>query len=182
MHLLFRTILHMLRSRRASALDATAVGSIRLRVMPTDLDVLGHMNNGVYLSIMDLGRMDLMVRSGAWKRLRSLGMYPVMANETISFRKSLQPWQRFDLETRIVGIDERAVYCEQRFVVDGEIFAKGFIRGRFLKRSGGVVSIAELSDAIGIDVTGFSPPEWMDEWGAHVALPATKAPAPNDWS
>ena len=150
--------------------------------MPADLDILGHMNNGVYLSIMDLGRFDLLVRSGVWARFQKLGYYPVVASETITFRKSLQPWQLFDLESRIVGYDAKAVYIEQRFVVDGEIFAKGFIRGRFLKRTGGVVSIAELSDAIGIDVTGFSPPEWMDEWGAHVALPATKAPAPNDWS
>ena len=181
MHLLFRTILHMLRSRRASALDATAVGSIRLRVMPTDLDVLGHMNNGVYLSIMDLGRMDLMVRSGAWKRLRSLGMYPVMANETISFRKSLQPWQRFDLETRIVGIDERAVYCEQRFVVDGEIYARAMTRARFLRKGGGVVSIDDLTRLLEVDAAHLTPPNWVKHWAADVALPSTRAEAPSTW-
>ncbi len=46
------------------------------RVLPTDLDVLGHMNNGVYLSIMDLGRMDLLQRSGIWSRLFGAGIFP----------------------------------------------------------------------------------------------------------
>ena len=180
--MIFRTILHMLRGRRGPRVGIHETGRVRLRVWPTDLDILGHMNNGVYLSIMDLGRFDLLVRSGVWARFQKLGYYPVVASETITFRKSLQPWQRYDLESRIVGYDAKAVYIEQRFVVDGEIFAKGFIRGRFLKRTGGVVSIAELSEAIGIDVGDFTPPEWMDEWGAHVALPPTKAPAPNDWA
>ena len=31
---------------------------------------------------------------------RARGWYPVMASATMTFRKSLQPWQRFDLESR----------------------------------------------------------------------------------
>src|SRR4051794_6150377 len=119
--MIFRTLLHMLRSRRRPPVQVHDVGTVTFRVLPTDLDVLGHMNNGVYFSIMDLGRMDLLIRSGAWKKMRDRGFYPVMANETITFRKSLQPWQRFDVESRIVGYDAKAVYVEQRFVVNGEI-------------------------------------------------------------
>ena len=33
-----------------------------MRVLPNDLDLLWHMNNGRYLSLMDQGRVDLMVR------------------------------------------------------------------------------------------------------------------------
>ena len=134
MNLIFRTVLQWFRSRRASRLGIHDVGRTPFHVLPTDLDVLGHMNNGVYFSLMDLGRLDLMVRAGAWKRLGELGYYPVASNETITFRKSLQPWQRFDLETRIVGYDDRAVFVEQRFVVKGEIYAQAFMRGRFPRR------------------------------------------------
>ena len=158
------------------------VGRVRMRVVPTDLDVLGHMNNGVYFSIMDLGRTDLMIRSGSWSILKAKGYYPVMGNESITFRKSLKPWQRFVLESRIVGYDAKAVYIEQRFVVNEEVFATMFIRGRFLKKSGGVVTIPELSQAIGVDVAGFPPPAWLDTWATDVALPPTRAEAPNDWS
>ena len=179
--MIFRTIFFMLRGRRGPRLHVHDVARTRLRVWPSDLDILGHMNNGVYLSIMDLGRMDLLVRSGVWAEFTRRGFYPVVASETITFRKSLQPWQRFDLETRIVGYDAKAVYVEQRFVVDGEVFARAFLRGRFLKKSGGVVTMAELSEAVGIDTTQLPPPEWLARWASDVAMPASKAPAPSDW-
>ncbi len=92
------------RARRGAALDPTDVSTVRFRVLPNDLDLQGHMNNGVYLSMMDLGRMDLMVRSGVWRELSARGYYPVVASSTITYRRSLDPWESYDLESRIVGI------------------------------------------------------------------------------
>lgn len=179
--MIFRTLLHMLRSRRRSPLGVHDVGTVRFRVLPTDLDVLGHMNNGVYLSIMDLGRMDVMIRSGAWARLRAHGFYPVMASATISYRKSLQPWQLFDVETRIIGYDDKNTFIEQRFVVDGEVYARAIGKARFLKK-GGPVTLAELSEVVGVDVTSLTPPDWVLRWAADVSLPSTRAEAPSIWS
>lgn len=153
-----------------------------MRVVPTDLDILGHMNNGVYFSLMDLGRMDLLIRSGAWAKLEARGFYPVMATETMTFRKSLTLWQRFEIQSRMTGYDDKAVYLEQRFVVDGEIYANAMTRARFLKKGGGVVSTAELAETIGVDATTLTPPAWVTEWADATALPSTKAPAPSDWS
>jgi len=179
-HLIFRTFLVWLR-RNGPRLDPHDVGRMAFRVLPTDLDVLGHMNNGVYLSIMDLGRMDLLQRSGVWSRLLRAGFFPVMADETISFRRSLLPWQRFTLETRIVGYDAKAVYVEQRAVVEGQIYARATTRGRFVKRTGGTVSTAEVAEVTGIDITGHPLPEWMARWATDVALPAARAAAPSEW-
>lgn len=177
----FRTLLVWLRSKWGPRFGVHDVGRMNLRVMPTDLDVNNHVNNGVYLSLMDLGRFDLLHRSGAWTVMMKNGYYPVVSSETISFRKSLAPWQRYVLESKIVGYDAKAVYLEQRFVVDGEIYAQGFIRGRFLKRSGGTVSLDELAEALGVDVTTVTLPDWLDRWAQDVALPPTKAPAPSVW-
>ena len=180
MHLVFRTFLVWLR-RNGPRLDPHDVGRMAFRVLPTDLDVLGHMNNGVYLSIMDLGRMDLLQRSGVWSRLFRAGFFPVMADETISFRRSLMPWQRFTLETRIVGYDAKAVYVEQRAVVEGQIYARATTRGRFVKKTGGTVTTAEVAEVTGIDITGHPLPEWMARWATDVALPAARAAAPSEW-
>ena len=146
--MIFRTMLHALLSRFGPRLQHWDVARTRFRVLPTDLDILKHMNNGVYLSIMDIARLDLLHRTGIWPIFTARGWYTVVVSETISFRKSLTVGQRFTVESRILGFDEKAVYVEQRFVrpdADGnpEILALGFIRGRFLKRSGGVVGIEE---------------------------------------
>lgn len=180
-NLIFRTILRMIRSRYSSKLHMTDVGRMDFRVVPTDIDVLGHMNNGVYFSIMDLGRIDLMIRAGAWKALRAKGWYPVMANETMSFRKSLDLWKKYTLETRLVGYDGKAVYVEQRFVVDGEIYASAMTRARFLKSTGGTVPVAELAQLLGADAATHEPPAWVSAWAAQVALPTTREPAPSTW-
>jgi acyl-CoA thioesterase FadM len=177
----FRTMLRMLMSRRASPLHIHDVARTKFRVLPTDLDVLNHMNNGVYLSIMDLGRMDLLIRAGAWARLRKLGYFPVVVSETISFRRSLQPWQRFVVESRVAGYDDKAVFLEQRFVANGEIYATGFIRGRFLKKTGGTVDMAELASALDVDVDAIKLSDWLSRWSADVALPPSRATAPSDW-
>ena len=180
--MLFRTMLHALLSRFGPRLGHWDVARTRFRVLPTDLDILKHMNNGVYLSIADIGRFDLLVRNGVWAIFKQRGWYPVVASETISFRKSLQLGQAFIVESRILGFDEKAVYVEQRFVVDGEIYTQAFIRGRFLKRGGGVVTIAELLYAVGPSPSDVTVPEWLIEWGANAALPSTRAEAPSVWS
>jgi acyl-CoA thioesterase FadM len=180
-HLIFRTFLIWLR-RGGPRIDIHDIGRIDFRVLPTDLDVLGHMNNGVYLSIMDLGRMDLLQRSGVWSRFAKAGFYPVIANETISFRKSLLPWQRFTVETRVAGYDAKAVYIEQRAAVKGEIYAQAFIRCRFVRKTGGTASLAEIIEVTGADTADLTVPEWVDRWANDVALPPTKAPAPSVWS
>ncbi|MET0303517.1 MAG: acyl-CoA thioesterase [Microbacteriaceae bacterium] len=166
---------------RQPRIDAHDVSRMRMRVWPSDLDELRHVNNGVYLSTMDLPRFDLMRRAGIWPKLKARGIYPVVAAQTISYRKSLQLWQRYDVESAIVGYDERAVYLEQRFVVDGEIYARGFVAGRFLRKTGGVVPMAELGEIAGIDIAAHPAPEWMREWAAAIALPSTRAEAPSEW-
>lgn len=181
MNKLLRTLWLMVRSRRRSRLSITDTATLDLTVRPTDTDVLGHMNNGVYLSIADLGRFDLLIRSGVWATFQEREWYPVVANATITYRKSLDRGVKYQLQTRMVGLDDVAVYVEQRFVVGGEIYARQLIRGRFLKRSGGVVSAAEIAAAIGIDPTSLPVPAWVDRWVADVALPRTKEPAPSDW-
>ena len=181
MHMLFRTILHAWTSRFGKRLGHYDVAVTRLRVLPTDLDVLRHMNNGVYLSIFDIGRFDLMHRNGVWRIFTERGWYPVVASETITFRKSLRLWQRFTVESRIIGFDDRAAYLQHRAVVDGEIYAEAFIKARFLKRSGGIVPVQELLDAVGTVPHELRLPEWIARWGDDVRLPSTRAEAPSVW-
>ncbi|GAA2590065.1 MULTISPECIES: acyl-CoA thioesterase [Microbacterium] len=186
MNVIWRTLLLLASSRRRyrreGAMDSLGVGRIRLTTLPTDLDVVGHMNNGRYLSLFDLGRFDLLMRTGLWDLMRERGWYPVVANATISYRKSLHLWQRFDVESRVIAADDRAVYLEHRAVVDGEIYAQLIARGRFVRRSGGTVGLAELFEALGQDpATVPAPEEWMLRWAEDVALPSTRRPAPSIW-
>ena len=177
----FRLVWLSIRARFGERIQPTDVARTTFRVWPTDLDVLKHMNNGVYLSIMDLGRIDLMARSGAWPRLQKRGYYPVVVSSTITYRRSLEPWQRFTLESRIVGLDDVAGYVEQRFVRDGEVCARGVIKARFLKKSGGIVPIPELAELFGLDPEHHPLPSWLADWSAAASLPPRREPTPSVW-
>ncbi|MFN4000966.1 acyl-CoA thioesterase [Microcella sp.] len=181
MNKLLRFLWVLWRARRATPLAPTDVGSVRFRVLPNDLDLQRHMNNGVYLSLMDLGRIDLMVRSGVWGELTARGYYPVIVSSTITYRRSLELWQTYELESRIVGIDDIAAYVEQRFVRGGEIVARAVIKARFLKKSGGIVPIPELAELFGMDPQNHPLPAWLAEWSGNAALPSRREPAPSVW-
>ncbi len=185
MNVIWRTLLVMLRAkrirRREGTLPLDAVSRIRLTTLPTDIDVLRHMNNGRYLSLFDRGRWDMTTRTGLGDAFRDHGWYAVVASETITFRKSLELFQRFDVETRWIGRDDRAVYMEHRAVVDGEIYARAIIRARILRRSGGSVPHDELFAAVGLEGDMPEVDAWVHEWAEHVRLPAARAEAPSVW-
>lgn len=187
MHMLFRTLWHFLfAGRRHVRLDFDAVSRSRFRVWPTDLDLLRHMNNGKYLSIMDIARYDLIQRNGVLEVFTRERWYPVVVGQTISYRRSLNPWQRFWIESRIIGFDEQAVYLEQRFVRRdqqrrAEIHARAIVRARILRRAGGVVPVDEVIEKCGADRAAFSLPDEVLAWGRSTRLPSLRDDATSIW-
>ncbi|MCA0378032.1 MAG: thioesterase family protein [Actinobacteria bacterium] len=187
MHMIFRTLWHLwFVGPRGRKLTFNDVSRSRFRVWPTDLDILNHMNNGKYLSIMDIGRFDLMQRNGVWQLFKDEGWYPVVVGQTISYRKSLNPWKRFWIESKILGYDDQAVYMEQRFVRPDakhrpEVYARAYVRARILRRSGGVVPVAEIIEKSGANPDELFVPAELLEWGQMTKLPSTRDDAVSTW-
>ena len=185
MHLLLRTLLLLVTSRRRSRLSIWDSASLPLTALPTDIDIARHINNGMYFSLMDLGRFDLMVRSGAWDLMRRRKWTPVVQAEQIAFRRSITLWQAYSIETRIIGLDDKCIWLEQRFVVDGEVYVRGYVATRFLGPDGPVTNeevIAAVREELGEQIpTDLAVPEWLHAWRVHVALPGSRRPAPHRW-
>lgn len=184
-NVIWRTLLTIWRAkamlRRHGPLPIRSVGHVRVRTFPTDIDLLGHMNNGRYASLFDLGRFDLLIRTGMWDLFKRKRWYAVVASETITFRRSLELWQPFVVESRLLGYDDRSSYLMHRAVVDGEVYAEMIVRARFLRRGGGVVPIDEILDELHRphDLPEIEP--WVREWAEASALPSTRKPAPSVW-
>lgn len=95
---------------------ARDVSRLPFRVWPHDLDTSLHMNNGRYWTLMDLGRTDMMIRSGLWRPVLRHGWVPVVNAGQIRFRRELRLFQTFTLETRILTWSETHVVMEHRLV------------------------------------------------------------------
>ena len=108
----------------------------RLRVRPGDLDMYRHVNNGVYLQMMDVARTNLLADLGMLRLLADRGWYPVVAASTVKYRRSLRLGERFTVTTKVVGWDERVVYLDQVFRRGPDLVARAVVAGRFLSRGG----------------------------------------------
>ena len=156
MNLYFRVLGVLLRfwtgTRRADPLGPSALS---LRVWPNDLDPNRHLNNGRYLTLMDLGRFDLTLHSGLMREIIRRRWMPVLGDATITFQRPLKLFQRFTLTTTIVGWDEKWLYMEQTFERNGKRAATAMVKG-LLRGADRNVPTAEVLAAVGVTVA--SPP------------------------
>ncbi len=102
--------------RRSGSIGADARSILRFRVAPGDIDVNLHMNNGRYLTIMDLGRIDLLIRTGLWRQMNHQKLQGVVAVQRVRYRHALDPWDRFRLESRILGWNDEGLMFEHRMI------------------------------------------------------------------
>jgi acyl-CoA thioesterase FadM len=129
MNLLFRLIRVVIAALLRPRLDMLDTSELILRVWPNDLDVNLHMNNGRYFTVMDLGRIDLMIRTGVARWMWRRKWTPVVASETMRFPRALKPFQRYRLKTRVLCWDERWIFLEQRFeTLAGTLAALGIVK------------------------------------------------------
>jgi acyl-CoA thioesterase FadM len=138
------------------------------RVLPSDLDLLGHMNNGKYLSLLDLARTDLIIRSRILPQLIRRHWYPVVAAETIAFKNSLKLGERFHVSTAIIGWNAEQLVVRQDFLRDSKLIAQAFILAVFLRRAGGKVSTEEILALAGKSAPSPALPAWVAEWAIQV--------------
>jgi acyl-CoA thioesterase FadM len=98
------------------------ISRIEFRVWPHDLDTNLHLNNGRYLTMADLGRMDLLLRAGLLRAVLKEGLLPMLSGTAIRYRREIRPFQRFILQSRIVCWRATAFVMEHRYIVekDGE--------------------------------------------------------------
>ncbi len=126
------------------------------RVLPNDLDVNGHMNNGRYLTIVDLMLVEYFVRTGFAQAMLGAGWRPMSGGAFITYRKGLQPWQRYRLRFTLAGADESWNYMRFEFLrEDGTLCAAGYMKGAAVARRGLVRNV----DSYGRMGLAFTPAE-----------------------
>jgi acyl-CoA thioesterase FadM len=153
-------------------LDPGGESRLELRVWPDDLDVNLHMNNGRYLTAMDFGRFDLMLRMGLMKDVLRLRLKPVLASSLVRYRRSLAPFQSYVLRSRIVGWDEKWLFIEHVIESKGEIFCQAAVKGLFLGPKGALPTPDLLALAGAAGQKPLLPPllpQWIADWQAAEA-------------
>jgi acyl-CoA thioesterase FadM len=164
MNLIFRVIAVLWRAwRRTTGLAPLDPSVLTFRVLPNDLDPNWHMNNGRYLTIMDLGRFDLTLRTGLMRQIIKHRWMPVLGGAVIRYQRPLKLWQRYTLTTHILGWDEKWIYMEQHFDSDGKRCASALVKG-LIRAPGQSVPTAEVMHSVGLALPSPPLPPHLREW------------------
>jgi len=166
MKLYFRLLWLLLTKRWRPPCNILDPINTRLRVYPSDLDIMRHVNSGVFLNYADIGRTDLMLRSGTLGKILRKRWYPLTAGVTVEFRKSLKLGQRLTVRTHVMGWDETSVYIGQEIIRDDTTVARIMVDARFVSGTGNRVRNDAVVKLLGIDQPSpeFSPSlvQWIN--------------------
>lgn len=115
-------------------IDLMGTSILKCRVWLNDIDLNFHMNNGRYLTIMDIARTDYLVRTGLHKIIIKEKLTGVAAAVNISFLKELAPLSKYIVETKIIDWDDMWFYIQQQFMQDDLIKAHAIVKVTFLNK------------------------------------------------
>jgi acyl-CoA thioesterase FadM len=142
--------------------DFLATTSVHLRIWPNDLDFNLHVNNGRYLTLADIGRIDWFIRSGVLRTARRYQAFPVVADAVAKFRRELNVFEKVEIQTRLVGWDHKWAFLEHRFVRAERVVGVVAIRGVFKGLDGPLDPQVFVRD----HAVGVAAPE-LPMWAQH---------------
>ena len=132
MKLFARMVPMLMRARSQPLVPATETVGTRFRVLPHDIDINRHLNNGRYLQWIDINRAEWLIRTGMLEVIRRNRWKPILGSVAMSYRRELILWERAKVETRLLGWDQRWTYLEHRVTNDaGRAVAFGIAKAGF---------------------------------------------------
>jgi len=136
---------------------------LKMRVWFSDIDFYPELNNGRYLTLMDLGRIELAQRTGLLRTVRKKKWGLVVAGASIRYRHRLRAFMPFTLHTRIAAADERWFYFYQYTSCNGKTCSSALVRTGITNRLG-VVPVRKVLKSLGVPDWSPHIPEWVEAW------------------
>ena len=149
MNLYLRLLILIIRSYWKPRLSITDVSTLKFYVLPNDLDINMHMNNGRYNSIMDLGRVDIMLRTGVLKTMYKKGWIGIVGSIHTKFIRPLKLFQAYELHSQIVYWDEKWTWIEQRIYSNNKLVSSSLVQ-TLVRSKEGNISSSNLQHAAGV--------------------------------
>lgn len=130
---------------------------------PWDLDLWAELNNGRTLTLFDLGRIPLAVRTGLSDVLRSRKWGITVAGSSVRYRRRVRLFDRVEMVSRCIGWDTRFLYMEQSMWRGGECTSHMLLRSAVTSKAG-IVAPGEVLSALGQAMPSPALPGWVAAW------------------
>jgi len=165
-----RLLKEILNARRAPKLGLLDTHVSRHVCWPWDIDPWMELNNGRTLTLFDLGRVPLGIRTGLDKVVLKHRWGMAIAGNSTRYRKRVTAFQRVTMRSRCVGWDARFLYIEQSMWRGEECTSQMLCRSAFTSRQG-MIPPARVVEAMGLAQESPALPDWVQHW---IAADATR--------
>lgn len=131
----------------------TKIFSYPLIIKESYLDTFGHVNNAMYLTLLEEARWDLLNQNGyGLKHIQAVGLGPTVLEIKITFLKELRLHESIIIETQMLSYDRKIGKLSQRMLRDGAVCCEAeLVVGLFdLKARKLVEPTSEWLQAVGI--------------------------------
>ena len=135
---------------------------VNLIVLPQDIDPFMELNNGRYVTLLDLGRYSLGARVNMGSFLKRNKWSLTIVGTYNEYRHRLRLFQRFILQTKILGYDEKWFYFFQKVERNGKTHMASVVKFAYTSKKG-LVLPKEVVSAMGINYEPNSLPSWINE-------------------
>lgn len=155
----------VLRARRMAPLGLFDTHISHHICWPWDTDPWGELNNGRTLTLFDLGRVPLMMRTGLAAVLSKGGYGMTVAGSTMRYRMRVRPLTRLEMASRLIGWDARFVYMDHSFWQDGACTSHLMVRQAIVRRGArGMVPPSDVLDHLAPGIASPELPNWLKAW------------------
>ncbi len=146
--------------------DTEYTDSVSLIVLPQDIDPFMELNNGRYVTLLDLGRFSLGAKVNMGNFLKKNNWSLTIVGTYNEYRHRLRLFQRFILKTKIIGYDENWFYFFQKVERRGKTHMASVVKFTYTSKEG-LVLPKEVIAVMGIKYNPNSLPLWVKELTEH---------------
>lgn len=144
-----RLLLALISARYKTKLVGTETVRKSFRVWLTDIDV-SVMNHAAIMTVLETGRLDLMVRSGFFKvASENKWFFPSQAI-SVQFYRPLKVFQKAVIHTRISYVDDKWIYVEQKIERNQKLVAACIVKNT-IKKGRDTVPTSKIMEALEIE-------------------------------
>ena len=159
-----RMIKELVKFRNAPKLTPFGTHVSHHRCWPWDIDMWAELNNGRTLTLYDMGRIPLAQRIGLIGALRREKWGMTMAGVSVRYRRRIRTFERIEMRSRAVHVDDKFIYIEQSmWKKDGDCANHALYRAA-VTDARGIVSPERVRQVMGWDDTLPEPPAWVLAW------------------
>lgn len=160
----FRMIKEMVMLRRRGPMHPFDTHISHHLCWPVDIDPWAELNNGRTLTLYDLGRIPMAMRSGLGKVARARGWGMAVAGASVRYRKRIKMFDKIEMRSHLLGWDHRFLYIDQSMWVAGVCCSQVLLRSALTQGKQGIIAPAEMAKALGLAPESPQLPAWAQDW------------------